>query len=113
MTVKSHGNHPESYYCLSDADVDATRLRKEREKARKLKNTQWWQVRVNRGVCHYCEKTFKPKDLTLDHVVPLARGGKSTPGNCVVACRSCNENKKLHTPVEQLFLQLQQENQFD
>ncbi len=99
----------DSYYSLKDTDVDAARIRKEREKARKLKSTQWWQLRVSRGLCHYCEKKFKPKDLTLDHVVPLARGGRSTPGNCVVACRACNESKKLHTPVDELFLQLRSE----
>ncbi|MFE6489697.1 HNH endonuclease [Streptomyces sp. NPDC057757] len=32
-------------------------------------------------------------DLTADHVVPLARGGSSTPENTRVLCRSCNSRK--------------------
>jgi hypothetical protein len=33
-------------------------------------------------------------ELTMDHVVPLARGGKSTKGNVVPACKPCNNKKK-------------------
>jgi len=41
--------------------------------------------------CTYCGAVT---DLTGDHRVPLSRGGTSTPGNCVVACRPCNSAKK-------------------
>ncbi len=36
----------------------------------------------------------------MDHIVPLSRGGKSTKGNLVVSCKSCNNNKKYYTPAE-------------
>ena len=36
----------------------------------------------------------------MDHVVAVARGGTSTKGNVVPACRKCNQEKKLATPVE-------------
>jgi 5-methylcytosine-specific restriction endonuclease McrA len=42
----------------------------------------------------------------MDHIVPLARGGKSTKGNIVPSCKSCNVNKKLDTPVEQLLKEI-------
>lgn len=42
-------------------------------------------------MCVYCgEKKIR---LTLDHIVPKARGGKSTFENCVAACRECNNKK--------------------
>jgi 5-methylcytosine-specific restriction endonuclease McrA len=36
----------------------------------------------------------------MDHLVPVARGGKSTPGNVVPACRECNSRKKYLLPIE-------------
>ena len=36
----------------------------------------------------------------MDHIVPIGRGGKSTRGNLVPACKSCNSNKKYYTPAE-------------
>ena len=100
-------SHDESDYFTLDPDLsDPARIKKEREKARKLRKSQWWLTLANRGICHYCEKKFLPKDLTMDHVVPLARGGTSTPGNIVPSCHDCNRNKKLLTPAEQLMKKL-------
>jgi 5-methylcytosine-specific restriction protein A len=36
----------------------------------------------------------------MDHIVPIARGGKSTKGNVVPCCKKCNNEKKYLTPVE-------------
>ena len=81
-------------------DVDAAYIRREREKARTLRKQNWWKNRIAKGVCHYCGKQFPPKELTLDHIVPLARGGRSTKGNCVPACKECNNQKKNLLPLE-------------
>lgn len=94
------------YYLLDESHTDSKRLKKEREKARKLKKSAWWLNQINRGVCHYCEKKIKSSELTLDHIVPLARGGTSTPGNVVPACRDCNRDKKLDTPVDEILRKL-------
>ncbi|MCC7442997.1 MAG: HNH endonuclease [Bdellovibrionales bacterium] len=61
---------------------------------------------MNRGICHYCEQKVVPGELTMDHVVPVARGGTSTKGNLVPACRPCNQKKKLSTPAEDLLRSL-------
>jgi 5-methylcytosine-specific restriction endonuclease McrA len=98
-----------NHYLLDSELADPKRIKAEREKARKLKKSQWWLTQLNRGICHYCRKKFAPKELTLDHVVPLARGGTSTPGNVVPACRACNTEKKLDTPVDQLLKQIAKE----
>ena len=46
------------------------------------------------------------ENLTLDHVIPVARGGRSTRGNCVPCCKACNNEKKALTPAEQILGQL-------
>ncbi|OFZ18153.1 MAG: HNH endonuclease [Bdellovibrionales bacterium GWB1_55_8] len=96
----------DDFYILDPSATDPARIRREREKARKLRKSQWWLRLVNRGICHYCERKFPPKELTMDHVVPLARGGLSTPGNIVPACSECNRDKKLHTPADQALEKL-------
>ncbi|MDX2494049.1 MAG: HNH endonuclease [Desulfuromusa sp.] len=80
--------------------VDEEQIRREREKARALRKQNWWKNRIAKGACHYCAKSVAPKDLTLDHIVPLARGGRSTKGNCVPACKDCNNQKKDLLPLE-------------
>ncbi|MCS6822498.1 MAG: HNH endonuclease [Microscillaceae bacterium] len=47
--------------------------------------------------CQYCGST---KDLTLDHVLPRSRGGKSSWDNLVTACKPCNSKKGDFTPEE-------------
>jgi len=81
-------------------DVDDSFIRHEREKARALRKQNWWKNKIAKGICHYCGKTFSPKELTLDHIVPVARGGRSTKGNCVPACKECNNQKKNLLPIE-------------
>lgn len=80
--------------------IDKETLRRERQKARELRRTQWWKRKLARGTCYYCGESFLPGELTMDHVVPLVRGGKSSKGNCVPACKDCNTKKKSFLPVE-------------
>jgi 5-methylcytosine-specific restriction endonuclease McrA len=47
--------------------------------------------------CQYCGNT---DHLTIDHVYPLSRGGRTTWENVVTACRSCNGRKGNRTPEE-------------
>lgn len=75
-------------------------IRKERAKARDLKQSQWWKRKRATGVCYYCGGKVDPKDLTMDHIVPVIRGGKSTKGNVVPVCKGCNDRKKYLLPME-------------
>jgi 5-methylcytosine-specific restriction endonuclease McrA len=36
----------------------------------------------------------------MEHVIPLIRGGKSSKGNVVPACKDCNTKKKYLLPIE-------------
>lgn len=98
-----------TYYILDPSLSDPKRIKKEREKAQKLKKSSWWQNKIREGVCHYCQSKFAPKELTMDHIVPIARGGSSTEGNVVPSCRACNQKKKLSTPAEEILEKLRGE----
>jgi 5-methylcytosine-specific restriction enzyme A len=82
------------------APVAVAHLRREREKARELRASQWWKRRIEAGICHYCHARVGRRVLTMDHVVPLGRGGRSIRGNVVPACKACNNLKKSLVPVE-------------
>jgi 5-methylcytosine-specific restriction enzyme A len=87
-----------------EVEADPAHVRREREKARQLRASAWWRRRLQRGLCAYCGGTFQSRELTMDHVVPIARGGRSVKGNVVASCKPCNARKKLLTPAEQLML---------
>ncbi|HUW08247.1 MAG TPA: HNH endonuclease [Anaerolineae bacterium] len=50
--------------------------------------------------CQYCGRQPERSELTLDHVLPRCRGGKSSWENLVAACRRCNGRKGDRTPHE-------------
>jgi 5-methylcytosine-specific restriction endonuclease McrA len=50
--------------------------------------------------CQYCGRVPPRDELTIDHVVPRARGGKSTWDNVVLACMRCNMRKGSRTVRE-------------
>jgi 5-methylcytosine-specific restriction protein A len=74
--------------------ADDEHVRRERAKAREMRASAWWKRRRSEGVCHYCGRRVGARALTMDHVVPLVRGGRSTKGNVVPACKECNAKKK-------------------
>jgi len=51
--------------------------------------------------CQYCGDTFDNNELTIDHMVPKASGGKVNWENAVTACKTCNHKKgtKLWKPM--------------
>ena len=85
---------------FSVTEADAAR---EREKARELRQSQWWKNQIAAGVCHYCGRSVPPAELTMDHVIPVARGGRSDRHNVVPCCKECNNAKKALTPAEQIL----------
>ncbi len=86
-----------------DIQPDPQHISREKTKARRLRNSQWWKNRIAKGICHYCGQGFAPEELTMDHKVPLSRGGKSTKGNLVPCCKSCNNKKKYLTPADMIL----------
>ena len=56
--------------------------------------------RRDRHTCQYCGDQPGPAELTIDHVIPKSRGGRSDWTNCVLACVPCNTRKAARTPAE-------------
>ena len=84
-------------------EIDDAAIRRERAKARELRASQWWKRRRADGICHYCGKQVGAKALTMDHLVPIVRGGRSTKGNVVPACKECNNAKRHRLAFEFVY----------
>src|SRR5262249_1246995 len=57
----------------------------------------------DRNTCQFCGDMFPSSELTLDHVVPRSRGGRSSWENLVACCYRCNNDKGDRTPEEAGF----------
>jgi 5-methylcytosine-specific restriction endonuclease McrA len=66
-------------------------------------------LRRDRYTCGYCGirisdrrrgMVMEKQHFTVDHVLPLSRGGKNTWGNTICACAICNQRKANHLPNE-------------
>ena len=54
-------------------------------------------LRRDKHTCQYCGST---RQLTLDHVIPVSKGGKNSCDNVVTACETCNNRKGDRTPQQ-------------
>lgn len=52
----------------------------------------------DKHACQYCGRGFPTSELTFDHVVPVAQGGRKDWENIVTCCISCNRRKGGRTP---------------
>ena len=44
-------------------------------------------------ICQYCGETLNQSNATVDHIIPKAKGGKTSWVNCVCSCKRCNNMK--------------------
>lgn len=51
--------------------------------------------------CHYCKQRFERGSLTVDHIVPRSRGGRTVLSNLITACEPCNRKKGSTMPSRQ------------
>jgi len=51
-------------------------------------------------ICYYCNKILLDNEITIDHLIPLSRGGKTTLDNLRIACKKCNNEKGNMTEQE-------------
>ncbi|OHD64864.1 MAG: HNH endonuclease [Spirochaetes bacterium RBG_13_51_14] len=85
---------------VSPFDMEDDRIAREKRKARELRHSTWWRRKIAAGICYYCGRKFQPGELTMDHKIPLGRGGSSDKINIVPACKECNNKKKYQLPTE-------------
>lgn len=101
-----------SKYCGSKCQTKAYNKKRQlqrtlyqRHRAAKIKTTRFLitdrdlQRLRNRqeGHCFYCPST---EDLTVEHLIPVSRGGVTSVGNIVLGCRPCNSRKGSKTLTE-------------
>lgn len=74
----------------------------ERVGRREMARTKWTRsqlVRKHGGRCYLCGETVNigdpgsPRYATIDHVIPLSKGGRDHIENCALACATCNQEK--------------------
>jgi len=81
-------------------EISEQEIKRERDKSRELRRSRWWQNKIALGVCHWCSCCFLPDELTMDHIIPVSRGGKASRNNVVPSCKECNNKKKYLLPIE-------------
>lgn len=89
-----------------DGFSDQDHIKRERRKAAEMRESQWWRQQLGHGNCYHCEKKYDKSQLTMDHLIPLARGGKSTKSNVVVSCKECNTKKGFYTRGELALMEI-------
>jgi 5-methylcytosine-specific restriction enzyme A len=75
-------------------------VKREKARARQLRQSAWWKRRIAIGACHYCGRVVGARALTMDHIVPLIRGGRSVRANLAACCKDCNSKKQWLLPWE-------------
>lgn len=55
-----------------------------------------------KNLCRYCLVDFDLEPYTLEHIVPLSRGGKHEKRNIALVCKACNSSKRNKTHTEYL-----------
>jgi len=95
---------------MNSDKADKQHIAREKKKARDLRHSQWWKNELAKGRCYYCGEKVDPGSLTMDHIIPVSRGGKSTRGNVVPCCKSCNNQKKAMTPVDLILKKIESGN---
>ena len=97
-----------------ETQVPAVMILREYEKRKTAIRYSKHNVFLRDGyICQYCGDDVSKKTATLDHVMPVSHGGKTTFENTVCACATCNANKgnnkkivPTHKPVKPTYFQL-------
>ena len=77
-----------------ETQVPAVMILREYEKRKTAIRYSKHNVFLRDGyTCQYCGDDVSRKTATLDHVLPVSHGGKTTFENTVCACATCNANK--------------------
>lgn len=109
-----------SYRTWVKANPEKVRLYSSKRRALELGNTpisellteEQWQAKLTEynHRCAYCGCKLGyakgDKHPTLDHVIPVSRGGKHSASNVVPSCLHCNCSKNAKTPEEWIGLGL-------
>lgn len=90
---------------MSPAELAQFRLDRHRKRAKggyaKVTVADWERIKERFEYrCAYCHNLIGKDKVTMDHVIPLSKGGRHAVGNIVPACNRCNQHKGSLTVVE-------------
>ena len=79
---------------MDDFQFSSQFVSAEREKAKLLRKSRWWQDKLGQAKCFYCNSLLKRHEVTMDHLLPVSKGGQSNKNNVVICCKACNNKKR-------------------
>lgn len=71
--------------------------RRTRERKRSYKGAKRRLLKTS-PFCYWCKKKLDTTSATLDHMIPLSKGGTNGIDNFVLACETCNKDRKNDMP---------------
>ena len=92
----------ENAKAYAKAHPEAKRLSEQKRRIRKLNNGEFQILakETNRLLSSPCANCGSKADITLDHIIPISRGGRHSIGNLQSLCRPCNSSKNAKTIME-------------
>lgn len=89
-------------YRKDNPELSCANRHKRREMAIKNGNNTltWRQMQEIKAENPTCKACGASEDISVDHILPLDRGGQNCKENCTVLCRSCNSSKHAKTYEE-------------
>ena len=102
-TIRKGANHPRFKHGLSrtreyKAFIENQRIARKRTQLGEFTLAQWEFIKEICGyTCLSCGRVEPDVQLTIDHIVPLSKGGAHDFGNIQPLCRPCNERKQART----------------
>lgn len=80
---------------LTGCHADSEALRRARKRATQVVPIRRTDIMARDGnLCYLCGRELTLQTATIDHVIPLSRGGSHTPDNVKLACKPCNSRKQ-------------------
>lgn len=71
-----------------------------RKKRKNTNSTLHEKIKKLYNTCFYCGEQLEEDEKTIDHIIPLSKGGADKEYNLCVACEDCN-NKKANMPLNE------------
>ena len=95
--VENYTHGPCARFLFPSVIVIKNYIQKRRLTMSPTRKNIYWR---DKYICQYCDRQYKYKHLSLDHVIPKSRGGGRGWLNLVTCCHTCNQKKGNKTPSE-------------
>lgn len=95
--MKRKTNEPaiKDYICTACYNLLEDKMKKHGKRASDTLNINHWLLvlEASNGLCAYCQEYIGEQFLTIDHIIPITKGGKNDQNNIAAACLPCNIRK--------------------